>query len=228
MCFSNAKTYSLDFRGITLSGANGGNDDSSQPFGSTSVGSNSTNLDTGFGSSRRGGAPATAGNNKRTRVSFLLYWVRQWRESGATKLPWELSDVSEDPKCPQSLFPVLSPSPSNTTRYNQNQNVIIKQLPGTFLNQIKSGPNFAVQSRKITNKARWAGRGWLCSALLLCSNNIFNARLLSPEQMTRPININRRKGKERSDFWQQKGNGSLQAMLSPKMLVSWPWSWFTF
>ena len=74
MCFSNAKTYSLDFRGITLSGANGGNDDSSQPFGSSSaVGSNSTSLDTGFGSSRRGGAPATAGNNKRTRVSFLLY-----------------------------------------------------------------------------------------------------------------------------------------------------------
>ena len=73
MCFSNAKTYSLDFRGITLSGANGGNDDSSQPFGSSSVGSASNNLDTGFGSSRRGGAPATAGNNKRTRVSFLLY-----------------------------------------------------------------------------------------------------------------------------------------------------------
>ena len=76
MCFSNAKTYSLDFRGITLSGANGGNDDSSQPFGSSSVvgsGANSNNLDTGFGSSRRGGAPATAGNNKRTRVSFLLY-----------------------------------------------------------------------------------------------------------------------------------------------------------
>ena len=73
MCFSNAKTYSLDFRGITLSGANGGNDDSSQPFGTSSVGSNSTNLDTGFGSSRRGGAPTTAAGNKRTRVSFLLY-----------------------------------------------------------------------------------------------------------------------------------------------------------
>ena len=70
MCFSNAKTYNLDFRGITLSGANGGNDDSSQPFSSQS---STSNLDTGFGSSRRGGAPATAGNNKRTRVSFLLY-----------------------------------------------------------------------------------------------------------------------------------------------------------
>ena len=73
MCFSNAKTYSLDFRGITLSTANGGNDDSSQPFGTSSVGSNSSNLDTGFGSSRRGGTPATASGNKRTRVSFLLY-----------------------------------------------------------------------------------------------------------------------------------------------------------
>ena len=70
MCFSNAKTYNLDFRGITLSGANGGNDDSSQPFSSQS---STSNLDTGFGSSRRGTSTSTAAGNKRTRVSFLLY-----------------------------------------------------------------------------------------------------------------------------------------------------------
>lgn len=69
MCFSNAKTYNLDFRGITLSGANGGNEDSmSGPAAATN-----SSLDTGFGSSRRGGAPTTAAGNKRTRVSFLLY-----------------------------------------------------------------------------------------------------------------------------------------------------------
>ena len=43
--------------------------------------------------------------------------------------------------------------------YNQNQNVIFKQLPRTFLNKIESGPHFAEQSIKITSKARWAGRG---------------------------------------------------------------------
>ena len=77
---------------------------------------------------------------------------------------------------------------------NQNQNVIIKLLPRTFLCKIKSGPHFAEQSHKIRSKARWAG------PTLVRSHNISNGRLLSPEQMTRPININRRKGKERSDF----------------------------
>lgn len=75
ICFANAKKYNLDFRGITLSGNNGSGDDSTQPFASSGAGASSSNLDSGigFGSSRRGGAPAAAQGNKRTRVSFLLY-----------------------------------------------------------------------------------------------------------------------------------------------------------
>ena len=75
MCFSNAKTYNLDFRGIALSGLNGSGEDSAQPFGSSSGVGSSGGLEPGpgFGSSRRSSGPAAAQGNKRTRVSFLLY-----------------------------------------------------------------------------------------------------------------------------------------------------------
>ena len=176
MCFSNAKTYSLDFRGITLSGANGGNDDSSQPFGTSSVGSNSTNLDTGFGSSRRGGAPTTAAGNKRTRVSFLLYWVTKL-PSGCNLPGWEVSRV----------FPVcLYCLPVPPLRLKLNQNVINKQQPSSFLSNTTS-------PRALLGKA----------SHLAPSHHVLNARLLSPEHESRPININRRKVLRRSEFWQE-------------------------
>jgi hypothetical protein len=81
-CFANAKKYDLDFRGISLAGSAGGGggpggDDSAATFGSSggAGGGGSGSLDSGigFGSSRRGGPPAAAAGNKRTRVSFLLY-----------------------------------------------------------------------------------------------------------------------------------------------------------
>ena len=83
--------------------------------------------------------------------------------------------------------------------YNQNQNVIFKQLPRTFLNISKHSRSSLVPTLlcKVSQLQSQVGGAGLAQ---LCSHNIFNARLLSPEQMTRPININRRKGKERSDF----------------------------
>ena len=147
---------------------------------------------------------------------------RRWRNKVALRIIWCFRGSQMSPE-----FVPSSVSQSLHYDYNQNQNVIFKQLPRTFLNISKHSRSSLVPTLlcKVSQLQSQVGGAGLAQ---LCSHNIFNARLLSPEQMTRPININRRKGKERSDFWQQKGNGSLQAMLSPKMLVSWPWSWFTF
>ena len=59
--------------------------------------------------------------------------------------------------------------------YNQNQNVIFKQLPRTFLNISKQDQVWSQLccAKSLSYKARWAGRGWLSSAATIFSMHGF-------------------------------------------------------